>query len=238
MPALAPAAAAPVAAAPAPAAPLPLPVDAMRGVRDIRALSDRLGVSSALYLGVSDVLKLQEIIEEARDSAQVMDALQRLLSQGALDPAQMERAWPAVLGAVVAAVGTEAWMHGRDGALSAAPAGMPEGGADGAPQPIVPRPHGEDFALLLGLCVHRLAEEGPGRIRYTMSTTGWASLLSTVTTIASFLSLFIATNQGVRSLGTIIVLGLVMVAIAAFVSVPIGWMLVWRANGSLKPDDS
>ena len=84
--------------------------------------------------------------------------------------------------------------------------------------------------------LHRLAEEGPGRIRYTMSTTGWASLLSTITTIASFSSLFIATNQGVRSLGTIIVLGLIMVAIAAFVSVPIGWMLVWRANGSLKPD--
>jgi hypothetical protein len=84
--------------------------------------------------------------------------------------------------------------------------------------------------------LHRLAEEGPGRIRYTMSTTGWASLLSTITTIASFSSLFIATNQGVRSLGTIIVLGLIMVAIAAFVSVPIGWMLVWRANGSLKQD--
>lgn len=76
--------------------------------------------------------------------------------------------------------------------------------------------------------LHRLAEEGPGRIRHTLATTGWASALSTMTTMASFSSLLLATNQGVRSLGTIIVLGLFMVTMAAFISVPLGWMLVWR----------
>jgi len=82
--------------------------------------------------------------------------------------------------------------------------------------------------------LHRLAEEGPGRVRYTLKTTGWASLLSTVTTIVSFSALYIATNQGVRSLGTLVVLGLSMVTIAAFISVPLGWMLAWRVRGDLK----
>jgi predicted RND superfamily exporter protein len=85
--------------------------------------------------------------------------------------------------------------------------------------------------------LHRLAEEGPGRVRYTLSTTGWASLLSTMTTILSFSALFIATNQGVRSLGTVIVLGLAMVSIAAFISVPLGWMLTWRVAGELTESD-
>lgn len=81
--------------------------------------------------------------------------------------------------------------------------------------------------------LHRLAEEGPGKVTYTLSTTGWASLLSTVTTIVSFSALLIATNQGVQSLGTLVVLGLAMVTIAAFASVPLGWMMTWKIRGDL-----
>ena len=75
--------------------------------------------------------------------------------------AQMERAWPAVLDAVVSLVGdADAWRGGRDGAPSAAGSvGGPDDGGGAAQQPIVARPHGEDFDVLLGLCVHRLTEE-------------------------------------------------------------------------------
>merc|ERR1740124_1136810 len=71
---------------------------------------------------------------------------------------QMERAWPAVLSAVVALVGGEAWLCGREGAPSAAGSASTDG-TDGTVQPIGARPHSEDFDVLLGLCVHRLAEE-------------------------------------------------------------------------------
>lgn len=76
--------------------------------------------------------------------------------------------------------------------------------------------------------MHRIEEEGPGRVWFALSTTGWAAGLSTLTTIASFGALNIASNQGVQSLGKMIVLGLSVVTVAAFVVVPLGWMLVWR----------
>ena len=84
---------------------------------------------------------------------------------------------------------------------------------------------------IVGQSTRRL--EGPGKVTYTLSTTGWASLMSTITTIFSFSALLIATNQGVQSLGTLVVLGLAMVTIAAFVSVPLGWMMTWKIRGDL-----
>ena len=80
-----------------------------------------------------------------------------------------------------------------------------------------------------------MEEEGPGRIRYALMTTGWAAFLSTTTTILSFSALQIASNQGVRSLGLVIMLGLTVVTFAAFVSVSIGWMMTWKIKGEL-PD--
>jgi predicted RND superfamily exporter protein len=84
--------------------------------------------------------------------------------------------------------------------------------------------------------LHRLYEEGPGRIRRAMETTGWAAGLSTATTVLSFASLSFASNQGVRSLGLLILLGLTLVTLAAFVIVPLGWMTTWKVKGEL-PDD-
>ena len=86
--------------------------------------------------------------------------------------------------------------------------------------------------------LHRLSEEGPGRIRIALTTTGWAAALSTATTVVSFASLSVATSQGVRSLGVIIVLGLTLVTTAAFVAVPLGWMTTWKLRGDLPRADA
>ena len=89
--------------------------------------------------------------------------------------------------------------------------------------------------ILLGIGVdviihllHRLDEEGPGRVRVALATTGWASGLSTVTTIVSFAALSLATHRGVQSLGLMIVLGLSLVTLAGFILVPLGWMTTWK----------
>jgi predicted RND superfamily exporter protein len=81
--------------------------------------------------------------------------------------------------------------------------------------------------------MHRIEEEGPGRVRYALMTTGWAAFLSTATTVLSFSALLIASNRGVRSLGELIMLGLTIITIAAFVSVSVGWMITWRARKAL-----
>jgi predicted RND superfamily exporter protein len=97
--------------------------------------------------------------------------------------------------------------------------------------------------ILLGLGIaaiihllHRLAEEGPGRIWKALSTTGWAAALCTTTTVVSFASLSFAGSQGVRSLGLLVVVGLTAVTLAAFVLLPLGWAAVWKVRGQL-PDE-
>jgi predicted RND superfamily exporter protein len=94
--------------------------------------------------------------------------------------------------------------------------------------------------ILLGLGIaaiihllHRLAEEGPGRIWKALSTTGWAAALCTTTTVVSFASLSFAGSQGVRSLGMLVVVGLTAVTLAAFVLLPLGWAAVWKVRGQL-----
>jgi len=81
--------------------------------------------------------------------------------------------------------------------------------------------------------LHRLEEEGPGRVREALATTGWASILSTLTTVASFAALILATHRGVQSLGMMIVLGLSLVTLSGFVLVPLGWMTTWKFTGRL-----
>lgn len=94
--------------------------------------------------------------------------------------------------------------------------------------------------ILLGMGVdtvihllHRLDEEGPGRVRQALATTGWATGLSTATTVVSFAALALATHRGVQSLGLMIVLGLTLVTTAGFVFVPLGWMTAWKVAGKL-----
>jgi len=96
--------------------------------------------------------------------------------------------------------------------------------------------------ILLGLGVaavihllHRLAEEGPGRIFHALATTGWAAALCTLTTVLSFSALSFAGSQGVRSLGLLVVVGLTAVTLAAFLLLPLGWATAWKLMGDL-PD--
>ncbi len=81
--------------------------------------------------------------------------------------------------------------------------------------------------------LHRMSEEGPGRILKALATTGTASALSAATTILSFAALTAAGNQGVRSLGLMIVLGLALVTVAGFTAVPLGWMTTWKVRGQV-----
>lgn len=78
--------------------------------------------------------------------------------------------------------------------------------------------------------LHRIREEGPGGVFRALRTTGWAALLSAMTTIVSFSSLTLAESQGVQGLGKLIVVGLALVVATAFVVVPLGWMTVWRSR--------
>lgn len=92
--------------------------------------------------------------------------------------------------------------------------------------------------ILLGIGVdvvihlmHRLAEEGPGGVRRALRTTGVAAMVSALTTILSFASLWLASNRGVRSLGTLVVIGLSTVVLAAAVVLPLAWAAGWRMSG-------
>ncbi len=97
--------------------------------------------------------------------------------------------------------------------------------------------------ILMGIAVdaiihllHRLSEEGPGRIAKALITTGWAVALGAITNAFSFSSLVFASTVGVRSLGYLVVLGLALVTLAAFLFVPLGWMTTWTFAGA-RPHD-
>lgn len=79
--------------------------------------------------------------------------------------------------------------------------------------------------------IHRMQQEGPGRILKALSTTGWASALGTSTTVVAFAALSFASSNGVRSLGLLVLLGEVAVTVAGFVLVPLGFATAWRLQG-------
>jgi hypothetical protein len=79
--------------------------------------------------------------------------------------------------------------------------------------------------------LHRMAEEGPGRLLKALATTGWASGLSAATTILSFAALTLASSQGVRSLGQLVVVGLTAVTLCALVMLPLAWATAWKLGG-------
>lgn len=89
------------------------------------------------------------------------------------------------------------------------------------------------FPILLGIGVdvvihlaHRLRAEGSA-VR-ALRTVGIASLLSTLTTIASFASLTVAGSGGIRSLGRLVVLGLAAVTVASGALLLLGWAALGR----------
>ena len=85
--------------------------------------------------------------------------------------------------------------------------------------------------------IHRIGEEGKGRINIALRTTGKAAIYSVLTTVVSFSSLLIASNRGIQSLGIMTVLGLILIGLAAFTMVPLGWMFVWnREDEPTKKD--
>ncbi len=98
--------------------------------------------------------------------------------------------------------------------------------------------------ILLGIGVdvvihllHRLAEEGPGRVMKALTTTGWAAGLSAATTVLSFASLAVASNRGIRSLGMLVLVGLTSVTLFAFMMVPTGWMTAWKIKGDVPSEE-
>ena len=86
--------------------------------------------------------------------------------------------------------------------------------------------------------MHRISEEGPGRIGYALKTTGKASVVSVATTVVSFSSLLIASSRGIQSLGQLVVTGLVLVTLAAFSWIPLGWMSMWFRHAKRKKKKS
>ncbi len=79
--------------------------------------------------------------------------------------------------------------------------------------------------------IHRMKQEGPGRIQKALSTTGWASALGTLTTVVAFAALSLASSEGIRSLGLLVLLGEMAVTVAGFVLVPLGFATAWRLQG-------
>jgi uncharacterized protein len=97
--------------------------------------------------------------------------------------------------------------------------------------------------ILLGIGVdvvihllHRLEEEGPGGVRRALMTTGVAASISTLTTVLSFSSLTLAGNRGVRSLGMLVVIGLIAVFVASATLLPLAWAAGWKVTGQAPAD--
>lgn len=88
--------------------------------------------------------------------------------------------------------------------------------------------------------IHRLIQEGPGRIQKSLATTGWASALGTATTVVAFAALSLASSEGIRSLGLLVLLGETAVTVGGFLLVPLGFATAWRWQGrhpSANPAD-
>lgn len=93
--------------------------------------------------------------------------------------------------------------------------------------------------ILLGMGVdvvvhlsHRMRDEGPGGIGHALRTTGVAAGISTATNAASFGSLIMAGNRGVRGLGTLVGVGLVVLTIISVALLAALWAWGWR----FRPD--
>jgi len=78
--------------------------------------------------------------------------------------------------------------------------------------------------------IHRYKIEGPGRMRYTLSSIGKAIFLTTVTTVLGFGSLIPSTYRGYGSLGTLVVLGISLCFITSVIVLPAFMKCAWRTD--------
>jgi predicted RND superfamily exporter protein len=100
------------------------------------------------------------------------------------------------------------------------------------------------ISILLGIGVdvvihllHRIREEGPGRMLNALASTGWAAALSSTTTVLSFAALSLASQRGIRSLGLLVLVGLTAVTLCAFALLPVGWMAAWKIGGEMPYEE-
>jgi predicted RND superfamily exporter protein len=77
--------------------------------------------------------------------------------------------------------------------------------------------YGVDDAVHL---LRRYLEEGVGSVRRVLKTTGWAVLMTTLTTSAGFAGLIFVRHGGLQSMGKLAVTGLFVVMLAALVALP------------------
>ncbi len=158
---------------------------------------------------------------------------------------------PRIIGLALLFVGLLTWMHMKSwkravSATAALVAGLCWAGAGLALFRVklsminfvgIPILMGIGIDVVIHL-LHRLHEEGPGKILRALATTGMAAALSSATTILSFASLSAAGNRGIRSMGLMIVLGLALVTLAGFTAIPLGWMTTWKLRRQLpKPEE-
>ncbi len=68
--------------------------------------------------------------------------------------------------------------------------------------------------------VHRYVEEGVGSLRRVIRTTGWAVFMTTLTTSAGFAGLILVRHGGLKSMGTLAVIGLSLTMLASLVFLP------------------
>jgi len=100
------------------------------------------------------------------------------------------------------------------------------------------------ISILLGIGVdvvihllHRIREEGPGRMLNALASTGWAAALSSTTTVLSFAALSLASQRGIQSLGLLVLVGLTAVTLCAFSLLPVGWMAAWKIGGEMPYEE-
>lgn len=82
---------------------------------------------------------------------------------------------------------------------------------------------------------HRYQEEGRGRLRHVIRTTGGAAFLTTLTTMLGFAGMLSATNQGLQSLGLVACLGLGMCMLSSLTVFPAVLQWIETRRSTARP---
>jgi predicted RND superfamily exporter protein len=86
---------------------------------------------------------------------------------------------------------------------------------------------------------HRYEEEGPGSLGHVLRHTGLAAVVATVANAAGYGSLLVASHEGLRSIGTLAVLGVACTFMGTTVFFPVTMALLERWRGrALVPTTS
>ncbi len=85
--------------------------------------------------------------------------------------------------------------------------------------------------------VHRYREEGPGSLRYILSSTGEHVFMSSLTTMIGFGGLLLSFHPGLKSIGQLAVLGIGTTVLAALVFLPalLQWLEARDASADVTP---